>query len=135
MHPNYKNAHFLVQEAEAPVSSPTGKQFDTILQTMGLCSVRDPVAELRRMGSQCKPDGQILLLEHGRSGWEWLDGILDRLAGGHAKKWGCWFNRDIEGLVRESGLQVRKISRYHFGTTYWIECGPPVDDDEKEEKA
>lgn len=34
------------------------------------------------------------------------------------------WNRDIEGILKESGLKVDKISRYHFGTTYWIEATP-----------
>ena len=49
----------------------------------------------------CKPDGRILLLEHGRAGWDWLNGILDRGERKHLRKWGCQWNRDIESIVAQ----------------------------------
>ena len=41
--------------------------FDTVVDTFGLCSYDDPVMVLKEMKRVCKPDGKILLLEHGRS--------------------------------------------------------------------
>jgi methyltransferase OMS1 len=41
--------------------------FDTVVDTFGLCSYDDPVVVLKEMKRVCKPDGKILLLEHGRS--------------------------------------------------------------------
>ena len=41
--------------------------FDTIVDTFGLCSFDDPVAVLKELQRICKPNGKILLLEHGRS--------------------------------------------------------------------
>ena len=35
----------------------------------------------------------------------------------HAEKWGCFHNRDIEGLVEEAGAEVVSITRHHYGTT------------------
>lgn len=36
------------------------------------------------------------------------------------------WNRDIEGILKESGLKVEKVSRfgYYLGTIYWIEATP-----------
>ena len=67
---------------------------------------------------------QVLLLEHGRSSWEWLNRILDQGAPKHAAQWGCVWNRDIRALVENSGLKVNSISTYHFGTTYYIVATP-----------
>ena len=59
----------------------------------------------QEMARVCRPDGRILLLEHGRAGWDWLDGILDRGESKHLRKWGCQWNRDIEAIV----AQVRAL--------------------------
>ena len=93
--------------------------YDTIVQTMGLCSLPDPVGTLRHLGTLVDPEnGSILLLEHGRSYYGWLNGILDNLALAHADKHGCWWNRDIRAIVRQSGLEVVKEKRWHLGTTW-----------------
>lgn len=41
--------------------------FDTVVDTFGLCSFDDPIAVLKELQRVCKPNGKILLLEHGRS--------------------------------------------------------------------
>ncbi|KGO77855.1 hypothetical protein PITC_060360 [Penicillium italicum] len=93
--------------------------FDSIVQTMGLCSMPDPVATLRHLGSVTEPgNGRILLLEHGRSYYDWLNRILDNLAPAHADRHGCWWNRDIGEIVRESGLEIVEEKRWHLGTTW-----------------
>lgn len=102
-----------------------GKKYDTIIQTMGLCSVADPVALLRNLG-ECvvEEEGRILLLEHGRARWGWLNKVLDRGAEEHARKFGCWWNRDFHGVLEECGLQVVSVRRpkwWHGGTTWVIE--------------
>ncbi|KAJ5158438.1 uncharacterized protein N7500_008089 [Penicillium coprophilum] len=93
--------------------------FDSIVQTMGLCSMPDPVATLRHLGSVTEPkSGRILLLEHGRSYYDWVNRILDNLAPAHADRHGCWWNRDIGEIVRESGLEIVEEKRWHLGTTW-----------------
>ena len=98
------------------------EKFDTVVDTFGLCSVKDPVKVLEELKRVTKPDGKILLLEHGMGTWDWLNSALNKTAHDHASKWGCWWNRDIKKFIDESGLQVEEFKRYHFGTTYWIVC-------------
>lgn len=96
-----------------------GEYYDTVVQTMGLCSMPDPVGTLRHLGSITEPNrGRILLLEHGRSHYDWLNRILDNLAPTHADRHGCWWNRDIGAIVCESGLEIVEEKRWHFGTTW-----------------
>ncbi|KAJ5728360.1 ubiquinone/menaquinone biosynthesis-related protein [Penicillium malachiteum] len=96
-----------------------GPYYDTIVQTMGLCSMPDPVGTLRHLGEITEPqNGRILLLEHGRSHYNWLNRILDNLAPAHADRHGCWWNRDIGAIVKESGLEIVEEKRWHFGTTW-----------------
>lgn len=105
------------------------ESYDTVVQTFGLCSVDDPLLLLHEMQRICKKDGQILLLEHGRSKETsfphyLINSFLDKSVLKHAENFGCWYNRDIEELVRQSGMQVVQIERFHFGTTVQIVARP-----------
>lgn len=77
--------------------------------------------------SKGKPDGKILLLEHGRGYFDFMNNALDDDAHAHAAKWGCWWNRPIGELVDESTLEVESTSRWHFGTTWMITANPNKD--------
>ncbi|GLI64441.1 hypothetical protein VaNZ11_007711 [Volvox africanus] len=99
-------------------------QFDTVVDTFGLCSHEDPIQALKEMARVCKEGGKILLLEHGRSHYEWLNSKLDSSAAEHQRKWGCMWNKDILELIRQAGLQVDKVTRWHFGTSYYIIARP-----------
>lgn len=57
----------------------------------------------QEMARACKPGGKIVLLEHGRSSWGFVNRILDNGAQAHKNKWGCFWNRDILELVRQVG--------------------------------
>jgi methyltransferase OMS1, mitochondrial len=99
--------------------------FDTVVDTFGLCSYDDPVVVLKEMNRVCKPDGKILLLEHGRSKtWNFITNYLDKNAERHAKNWGCVWNRDLDDILQKSGLQVDTLHTWHFGTTYYVVCRP-----------
>lgn len=113
----------------APPDTEAGK-YDTIFQSFGLCSVSDPVKLVTNLASAVQPGtGRIYLLEHGRGWFEFLNRWMDKTAEGHFKKHGCWWNRDIEGIVREAektvpGLEVVHLGRpllRQLGTTLVIE--------------
>ena len=121
---DFKPAH--QKKIECYVARPGARlqfednSFYTVVDTFGLCSFEDPVESLREMQRVCRPDGRILLLEHGRSTWGWLNDQLDQHAYRHAKRWGCWWNRDIEEILRESDLEIEYTTRWHFGTTHYV---------------
>ena len=56
---------------------------------------------LQQMAAVCKPGGQIILLQHGKASWDWLNHRLDDEAHAHYVKWGCWWNRDILQIVQQ----------------------------------
>jgi methyltransferase OMS1 len=80
------------------------------------------VQVLRQAALLVKPGGKVLLLEHGQGTWDWINNKINESAARHYKTYGCWYNRDILGIVQEAGLQVESVSRpwLHFGTTYII---------------
>lgn len=98
--------------------------FDTVVDTFGLCSYENPVGVLQELKRVCRPDGRILLIEHGRGAYEWINNVLDGGASRHAHNWGCIWNRDILKIVVAAGFEIVDVSRFHFGTTYLIEAKP-----------
>ncbi|CAH0052899.1 unnamed protein product [Clonostachys solani] len=118
-------------DAHNPLPPPRETpKYDTIVQTFGLCSVSDPVAVVSNLATAVKPEtGRIILLEHGKGWYGIVNGLLDRNAGQHFEKYGCWWNRDIQALVEEAarrtpGLEVVKVERpflLQMGTLLWIE--------------
>ena len=123
---NDERGRFVVMEANAAnLQTFPDNSFDTVVDSFGLCSFDDPVAVLKEIQRVCKPDGKILLLEHGRSkSYSGLNGYLDKHAERHAKNWGCVWNRDIDEIVEKSGLVLDKLHNWHFGTTYYLVCRP-----------
>jgi methyltransferase OMS1 len=122
----FSRVFFKQQSALEPIIPPYGAQdgYDTVIQTMGLCSTPEPVKLLQNIEASTNEDGQILLLEHGKSHYDWLNTMLDKTAPAHADEHGCWWNKDIGQIVEESGLDVVNIKRYNFGTTWWVELKP-----------
>ncbi|KAK9324202.1 S-adenosyl-L-methionine-dependent methyltransferase [Lipomyces orientalis] len=116
-YPKYQHAQFLATKAE---DLPLDKKYDTILQTFGLCSHEDPIYVLMYLQDLLKPGGKIVLLEHGRGTWDFVNRILDKSAASRAEVFGCRWNLDIGDIVRKSGLVIDKESRSHFGTTWTI---------------
>lgn len=98
--------------------------FDTVVDMFGLCSFDDPIVALKEMARVCKPDGKLLLLEHGRGSSSNLNWYLDKWAPRHAKSWGCWWNRDIRRIIRMSGCHLVRREEKHFGTTHLMILTP-----------
>ena len=136
-HPHYAHATFLVQDAAEPLPQDVVPQagFDTVVQTMGVCSCADPSGVLKRVGgyvrkkSDGEEGGKVLLVEHGRSGWKWVNWVLDRAAGRHALVHGCWPNRDVGAVLGAAGLRIESLFKRGFGTVYGV-VGRPGEGEE-----
>ena len=116
---------FAILQADSSELPLPSNAFDTVVDTFGLCSYNDPVQVLREMIRVCKPNGRLLLLEHGRSkSWTWVTQHLDRHAEQHARNWGCVWNRDIDEILDgiRDAVEVESKSTWHFGTTYCVIC-------------
>ncbi|CCF60580.1 hypothetical protein KAFR_0K02260 [Kazachstania africana CBS 2517] len=131
--PTFKKAAFVVGRAEnllelaqdnskfeAGDVPDTKVKYDTIIEAFGLCSHEDPLRALNNFTKLLKPDGRIILLEHGRGDKKFINKILDKRAAKRLETWGCRWNLDIGELLDDSGLDVVKEERSHMGTTWCI---------------
>jgi ubiquinone/menaquinone biosynthesis C-methylase UbiE len=91
------------------------KSFDTVAVSLGLCTIPDPEAALREMSRVCKPDGQMVLLEHVRSPM-WPVAMIQRLASPIQERLnGCHLARETIDLARECGLEFLREDQRLLG--------------------
>ncbi|KAG0191473.1 Methyltransferase-like protein 7B [Apophysomyces sp. BC1034] len=84
------------------------QKYDTVIDTFGLCSCGDPANALITLAESCKSEeSRILLLEHGRSHYDWLNRLLDTNVDKHVTRWGCWWNRDLIGLFEQEKVKEK----------------------------
>jgi ubiquinone/menaquinone biosynthesis C-methylase UbiE len=98
--------------------------FATVVSSLSTCTFPDPLAALREMARVCRPEGRILLLEHGRSRVGWVGRWQDRRAERHAQSSGCWWNREPRQLVEQAGLDIISARRTFFGVYHVIVAAP-----------
>jgi ubiquinone/menaquinone biosynthesis C-methylase UbiE len=117
------NANFAVMDSEK-LEFPDGI-FDTVVSTLSTCTFPNPVKALQEMKRVCRPDGLILLLEHGHSSVPWLAGFQDRNEYQHYQDHaGCRWNQDPLDLVQSAGIKVLKSKRAVLGIFHSIEATP-----------
>lgn len=98
--------------------------FDTIVSSLSFCSYENPVEVMNRFGRWCRPDGRILLLEHGLSRYKTLQ-LLQKAVDPLTMKWiGCHQKRDIAALAGESDLKIIHLERRVLGAVYMIQAAP-----------
>ncbi|CCE63209.1 hypothetical protein TPHA_0E01150 [Tetrapisispora phaffii CBS 4417] len=122
--PNFKKVAFVCGRAEDlnALNKDKGREmlYDTIVETFGLCSHTDPVEALNNFSKLLKPGGRIVLLEHGRGSYDFINKILDTKAERRLHTWGCRWNLDIGELLDDSDLDIVLEKRVHLGTTWCV---------------
>lgn len=99
--------------------------FDTVVSALSTCTFPDPVKALREMKRVCRPDGLILLLEHGHSNLPWLANFQDRNEYKHFQEHaGCRWNQDPLDLVQSAGIKVLTSKRSILGMFHSMEATP-----------
>jgi ubiquinone/menaquinone biosynthesis C-methylase UbiE len=117
------NVHLAVMDAEK-LEFPDGS-FDTVVSTLSTCTFPDPLQALQEMKRVCRPEGLLLLLEHGHSDWPWLAKYQDRNEYQHYQDHaGCRWNQDPLDLLRSAGIKVLKSKRSILGMFHSIEARP-----------
>jgi len=82
--------------------------FDVAVSTLVLCGVDDQPRALRELRRVLRPGGQLLFIEHVRSGDTRLARTQDRMNGINRFVVGCDCNRPTLDSIREAGLTVTR---------------------------
>ena len=98
--------------------------FDTVTSALSTCTIPDPVKALQEMKRVCKPDGRILLLEHGRSSWGWVGRFQERRAPSFFEQNACRWDQEPMDNIRSAGLNVVSHRRAFTGVFHMIEATP-----------
>jgi len=117
------NVNFAVMNAEK-LEFADGS-FDTVVSTLSTCTFPNPIKALQEIKRVCRPDGLILLLEHGHSNLPWIARYQDRNEYQHYQDHaGCRWNQDPLDLVQSAGLKILKSKRSILGMFHSIEATP-----------
>ena len=98
--------------------------FDTVVSALSTCTFPDPVAALGEMARVCRPDGRVLLLEHGRSDVELLGRLQDWRADAHYEAHGCRWTQEPLAHFEATELTVVDHAEYVLGMVTVIEARP-----------
>jgi ubiquinone/menaquinone biosynthesis C-methylase UbiE len=98
--------------------------FDTIVSTLSFCCYENPSEVLNKLHRWCKPDGQILLLEHGissnwaiRTAQKMFDPLLYQTIG-------CHHTRNYPNMLKKSKLSISRMESYWFDMVKLIWAKP-----------
>lgn len=95
-----------LREGDAEALEFPDASFDTVAISLALCTVPRPEVALREMARVCKPDGQVIFLEHVLSPI-WPIALLERLFSPLQERFiGCHLDRVSLDLARESGFEI-----------------------------
>jgi ubiquinone/menaquinone biosynthesis C-methylase UbiE len=87
-------------------------QFDTVVSTLVLCTVRDLAQALSEVGRVLKPAGRLLFIEHVRSEEPGLAAWQDRLNGlNRIVAHGCNCNRSTLDAIRAAGFTITSLEQ------------------------
>jgi ubiquinone/menaquinone biosynthesis C-methylase UbiE len=104
-----------VYEMDAQDLAFPDDSFDTVVSSLSTCTFPEPIAALSEMARVCRPDGRILLLEHGRVDIAPIAWFQDWRADAHYETVGCRWNQEPLELVRAADLDVQAAQTHVFG--------------------
>jgi len=98
--------------------------FATVVATLSGCTVADPLRYYAELGRVCRPDGRVLLLEHGLSSWRPLAALQRLGLRRQLRRFACHGDRDAEALVRLAGLRLERSEQRALGVLRLITARP-----------
>jgi len=113
-----------LREGDAEALEFPGNSFDTVISALSTCSFFNPITALKEIRRVCKPDGKILLIEHGRSTWEWVGKYQDNHVHQQIEQGGCRWNQEPQELVKKAGLNILQAQRTLLGIFHTMIVSP-----------
>ncbi|WP_152391866.1 class I SAM-dependent methyltransferase [Paenibacillus guangzhouensis] len=98
--------------------------FDTIVSTLSFCGYENPLQVLASLKEWCKPNGQILLMEHGRSSSPIIRPLQHIINPMFRRMVGCHVNRDIMGMVQQAGLHIEREEHHWLDMIHRVWARP-----------
>ncbi|RKN75840.1 class I SAM-dependent methyltransferase [Paenibacillus ginsengarvi] len=119
---SHVRATFMESDIES-ISFPDNA-FDTIVSTLSFCGYENPVRMLEAFSRWCKPDGQILLMEHGLSSNRLIGGAQKLVDPIFRRAVGCHLDRNMIAIFQQSPIQIRRMERYMLSTIHLVWASP-----------
>ena len=113
---------FRIMDAEQLGFPP--HQFDTVVCTLALCTFPHPLDALHEMLRVVRPEGRVLLLEHGYADRTWLRKLQDLRVERQFRWLGSRWDREPHLLVQEAGLELVQHRRLLLGVLNWMVARP-----------
>jgi ubiquinone/menaquinone biosynthesis C-methylase UbiE len=110
-----RNPKAVLLQADAQALPLVAGSFDTVVCTLGLCCVPDPLAALAEMHRVLRPGGLLLLVDHLLSTnrvIRWLQRGMDELMW---RRYGDWQTRRTLPLLAAAGFAVQVAERNRAG--------------------
>ena len=98
--------------------------FDTVVATCVFCSVPDPIKGLHEVRRVCRPDGQIILLEHIRSDHPIIGKLMDWLNPVSLYLIGSNINRRTVENVKRAGIIIETVTDLNIPIVKLIKAKP-----------
>ncbi len=95
--------------------------FDSLVCTYSLCSIENVQEALLEMARVLKPEGELLICEHGLAPEAEVRRWQNRLTGSWSRcMGGCRLNRDIPALITQAGFRFTELhNEYLRGPKPW----------------
>ncbi|QLG27111.1 class I SAM-dependent methyltransferase [Halorarum halophilum] len=101
--------------------------FDTVISSFSTCTFPDPIEALNEMARVCRPDGDVRLLEHGKSHFGPYARFQEWRSESEYRDVGCRLFDDPTEVVKRSELAVEVERKWHLGAITGIVARPPKD--------
>jgi ubiquinone/menaquinone biosynthesis C-methylase UbiE len=113
-------------EGDAQVLPFADRTFDTVVCTLGLCSVPDDRAAIAEMHRVLRPDGRLLLLDHVVASNVVVRAVQRLLEPVSLRTGADYLTRRPLPLVQQAGFTITDAGRARAGMVEWLSAVRPV---------